>query len=316
MLLEAGGKYLERREIMNIFAQNLKKIYPGLDLSAVRKEQEKYKSVKMCNFKGCNLAFPDSKLLTSHRKSAHVEKKHDHSGKLYTCPNRSCHRRKKSKGFISITALREHQLRMQHWGSGVYHGPDGPTDCELITEEIADELREQAVKAREVLAATNLGSATAGSPEEHDDHEDEPPLANGSISQPQPQPGQHQQQHSMQPQQTYGAPPPQQSLPPPSSQQRQTVVPHGLGPQDMPLLPLLHDPVQQMAAQDHDMLHIDPAIQAQAQQAPHHMQTSYQGQQQMDTNMQAAMLQRYQQLQEEMNNIRAALLQDGIAPMQ
>ncbi|QDS73176.1 hypothetical protein FKW77_002317 [Venturia effusa] len=138
LLTEAGGKYLERREIINIFAQHLRKAYPKLDASQLKKQKEKYEGVKTCNFKGCNLSFPDGKALVKHRKEAHEEKKHDHSSRLYMCPCKTCHRRKKSKGFPSLTALHEHQLRMQHYGPGVFQGPDGvqyvegPSEAQIL----------------------------------------------------------------------------------------------------------------------------------------------------------------------------------------
>lgn len=144
LLIEAGGKYLERREIINIFAQHLKKAYPNLDASQLKKQKEKYEGVKTCNFKGCNLSFSDGKALVKHRKEAHEEKKHDHSSRLYMCPCKTCHRRKKSKGFPSITALHEHQLRMQHYGPGVFQGTDGvqyvegPTEAEILAFQSRD----------------------------------------------------------------------------------------------------------------------------------------------------------------------------------
>jgi hypothetical protein len=134
MLTEAGGKYLERREIINVFTQTLRKAYPGLDVTELKKQQDKYKSMKTCNFKGCNRAFADSKELTAHRKQAHAERRHDHSDKLYTCPCKNCHRRKRSKGFETLNQLREHQLRMQHWGSGIFHGDGGPRTVDAVSE--------------------------------------------------------------------------------------------------------------------------------------------------------------------------------------
>lgn len=134
MLTEAGGKYLERREIINVFTQTLRKAYPGLDVTELKKQQDKYKSMKTCNFKGCNRAFADSKELTAHRKQAHAERRHDHSDKLYTCPCKTCHRRKRSKGFETLNQLREHQIRMQHWGSGIYHGDGGPRPVDAVSE--------------------------------------------------------------------------------------------------------------------------------------------------------------------------------------
>lgn len=51
-----------------------------------------------------------------------MQQKHDHSSKMYTCPKKECHRHKRSKGFATVIALREHMLRMKHWGMAIYHG--------------------------------------------------------------------------------------------------------------------------------------------------------------------------------------------------
>ena len=134
LLLEGGGKYLERREILNVFTQTLRKAYPSIDPQAIKEAKDKYQGMKTCNFKGCNMAFPDSKALTQHRKTDHEEKKHDHSDKLYTCPNKQCHRRKRSKGFSTVQQLREHQTRMKHFGQGVFHGEDGTQAVQAVIE--------------------------------------------------------------------------------------------------------------------------------------------------------------------------------------
>ncbi|KAE9977990.1 hypothetical protein BLS_000987 [Venturia inaequalis] len=166
LLTEAGGRYLERREIINIFAQHLKKAYPNLDASQLKKQKEKYEGVKTCNFKGCNLSFSDGKALVKHRKEAHEEKKHDHSGRLYMCPCKTCHRRKKSKGFPSSTALHEHQLRMQHYGPGVFQGQDGvqyiegPTEAEILAFQSRD-------GARNAADRTSPGAHEDASPPQH-----------------------------------------------------------------------------------------------------------------------------------------------------
>lgn len=152
MLTEAGGKYLERREIINVFTQTLRKAYPGLDVTELKKQQDKYKSMKTCNFKGCNRAFTDSKELTAHRKQAHAERRHDHSDKLYTCPCKTCHRRKRSKGFETLNQLREHQIRMQHWGSGVYHGDGGPRPVDAVSESDRLTISTQAEQASSITA--------------------------------------------------------------------------------------------------------------------------------------------------------------------
>lgn len=157
MLNEAGGKYLERREVMNIITQNLRKLYPGIDISVIKKEQEKYKSMKMCNYKGCNMSFSDYKSLLAHRKTAHVgaERTQNYSHRKYTCPQKGCHRKKKSKGLVSITSLREHQIKLKHWGSGTFHTDDGPQLCPEVTEH-------------DRLDNAQEGDAHAGALEDHD----------------------------------------------------------------------------------------------------------------------------------------------------
>jgi hypothetical protein len=117
ILRDAGGLYLSRQEVQNITNSALKKAYPGQDVSAVKKQMDKYKNYTTCNFKGCNAAaFPDIKALMDHRKQTHGLKSHDHSDKLYACPDKGCWRRKKSKGFATLLGLEEH-VREKH-GSG------------------------------------------------------------------------------------------------------------------------------------------------------------------------------------------------------
>ncbi|KAF2263319.1 hypothetical protein CC78DRAFT_545050 [Lojkania enalia] len=114
MLKDAGGLYLSRQEVQNILNGALKKAYPGQDISEVKKQMDKYRNYATCNFKGCNApAFPDIKALMDHRKAVHGLKNHDHSDKLYACPERSCWRRKKSKGFATLLGLEEH-MRDKH----------------------------------------------------------------------------------------------------------------------------------------------------------------------------------------------------------
>jgi hypothetical protein len=136
MLNEAGGRYLERREVMNIITQNLRKLYPGIDISVIKKEQEKYKAIKMCNAKGCNMSFTDYKSLLAHRKAAHADaqRTQNYSHRKYTCPQKGCHRKKKSKGLVSITSLREHQIKLKHYGQGTFHSPNGPELMPEVTE--------------------------------------------------------------------------------------------------------------------------------------------------------------------------------------
>ncbi|KAF2182357.1 hypothetical protein K469DRAFT_586563 [Zopfia rhizophila CBS 207.26] len=114
VLKDAGGLYLSRQEVQNILNGALKKAYPGQDISEVKKQMDKYKNYTTCNFKGCNApAFLDIKALMDHRKSVHGLKSHDHSDKLYACPDKSCWRRKKSKGFATLLGLEEH-MREKH----------------------------------------------------------------------------------------------------------------------------------------------------------------------------------------------------------
>jgi hypothetical protein len=297
MLSEAGGKYLERREIMNIFAQNMKKAYPGLEISDVKKEQEKYKAVKMCNFKGCNLAFPDHKALTAHRKLAHVEKRHDHSEKLYTCPNRQCHRRKKSKGFVSMAGLKEHQIRMHHWGTGDYLGDDGPRDCEPVLQ--ADYPTDVAEGENHTIMSPTLPQLQL-----QPRHPLALPLPHSHI-----QPSHLQQNHL---------------------QHHQPQLISQLPNPEIPLLPLLHSPRAQMSQPpDRHLLHIDPAMQPtpqpqqqQQQGQAHQIHPALQSgglvqqQQQQQSGLandivtvqqRQAMLDRYNALQQEMEALRGAL---------
>lgn len=51
-----------------------------------------------------------------HRKAVHGLKSHDHSDKVYACPDKSCWRRKKSKGFATLLGLEDH-MREKH-GNG------------------------------------------------------------------------------------------------------------------------------------------------------------------------------------------------------
>jgi hypothetical protein len=279
MLNEAGGKYLERREIMNVFSQHLRKSYPGLDMTTVKREQEKYKAVKMCNFKGCNMAFPDAKALAAHRKTAHTEKKHDHSSKMYTCPCKGCHRKKRSKGFVSMTALREHQIKMEHWGAGMFHGEEGPTPCPIVTEEDAQRQMEEA-------------QAEAGASEA-----ETAALLQAQLSQ---------QDGATQPQ-----PMPTSSPYPPQA------IPHHATPQheaDIRMLPMLHqaEAALQQESSAH-ILHIDPAMQPQtaqpaaAAQVHPAFQPGMQSNQPMNDSMRQDLMDRYLKLQQEMNEVRGAL---------
>jgi hypothetical protein len=175
MLNEAGGRYLERREVMNIITQNLRKLYPGIDISVIKREQEKYKAVKMCNAKGCNQSFSDYKSLLAHRKNAHIglEKTQNYSHRKYTCPQKGCHRKKKSKGLVSVTSLREHQIKLKHYGQGTFHSPDGPVLCEEVTEnDTLEGLRAQ--RLADTSSGANMDDTIIDDDDSQDDDDMEP----------------------------------------------------------------------------------------------------------------------------------------------
>ena len=277
MLTEAGGKYLERREIMNIFSQHLRKLYPGIDVSAIKKEQDKYKSMKTCNAKGCNRSFPDGKALMAHRKLDHPvgeNRRHDHAHRQYTCPTKGCHRKKKSKGFPSLFALREHQVKMEHWGSGMFHGEDGPAPCQSVNAGDTFEEIQADAGAMEMDQAADSVTASAQQGEQ-----------SNLASQHDGSPGGDQAQLSV----------PQQPLPNP----------------DHSLLPLIAQGVSQMAAQA-AMVPIDPAMHSQPQtqhqnQAAGHSGLPQGGSLEDELQRRQAMLERYQALEDEMNQLRGQL---------
>src|ERR1700753_2716497 len=234
MLNEAGGRYLERREVMNIITQNLRKLYPGIDISVIKKEQEKYQAIKMCNAKGCNMSFSDYKSLLAHRKTAHAgaERTQNYSHRKYTCPQKGCHRKKKSKGLVSITSLREHQIKLKHWGQGTFHGENGP---ELMPEVTENDTLESIQEENQALAGADSSAAIMAASDD-DDNMDEPP----SPSQPPPS-HLHMQSQAQQAQQSMG---------------------------HEALLPLIQATASM--ASNESILHIDPAMQPQprASQTP------------------------------------------------
>ncbi|KAF2473551.1 uncharacterized protein BDR25DRAFT_123822 [Lindgomyces ingoldianus] len=138
-LKDAGGLYLSRQEVQNILNGALKKAYPGQDISEVKKQMDKYKNYTTCNFKGCNApAFPDIKTLMEHRRSVHGLKSHDHSDKVYSCPDKGCWRRKKSKGFATLLGLEEH-VREKHGSGSQIQGMQGQGDG-LLDPILANQL--------------------------------------------------------------------------------------------------------------------------------------------------------------------------------
>ncbi|KAJ9669449.1 hypothetical protein H2201_000316 [Coniosporium apollinis] len=118
MLREAGGRHINRQEVSNIKVGALKKAYPGQDISEVRKQMDKYKNLHVCSWKGCEVPpFETLRELLDHRKEMHGNLTHDHSHKHYVCPEKTCWRHKKSKGFSTFEGLNDH-LRKHH-GSAV-----------------------------------------------------------------------------------------------------------------------------------------------------------------------------------------------------
>jgi len=285
MLTEAGGRFLERREIMNIFSQNLRKLYPGIDVSAIKKEQDKYKSMRTCNYKGCNRSFVDGKTLMAHRKADHPpdSRKADNTHRKYTCPTKGCHRKKKSKGFPTLLALREHQVKMEHWGSGMHHGEDGVTPCDPVNgPEDVDMDQAEAVDGAHpdetLVHSTNSGPTSASN------------AASAALQQVAEQ------------EQSVSLSVPQQPLP-------QSL------PSDHPLMPLItHGGVTGVsvvpASQDPNFMPIDPAMQ---ETRPHHGVSAGLPPSMPDTPMSSdpeqrqAMFERYQQLQDEMTRLRGIL---------
>ncbi|KAF2795037.1 hypothetical protein K505DRAFT_18760 [Melanomma pulvis-pyrius CBS 109.77] len=139
ILRDAGGLYLSRQEVQNILNSALKKAYPGQDVSEVKKQMDKYKNYTTCNFKGCNApAFRDIKVLMDHRKQVHGLKSHDHSDKVYACPDKGCWRRKKSKGFATLLGLEEH-LRDKH-GSGLQAAGLETSDGDILDPIMTNQL--------------------------------------------------------------------------------------------------------------------------------------------------------------------------------
>jgi hypothetical protein len=108
-ILDAGGLHICRQEVQNILNGALRRAHPGQDVAFVKKQMDKYKKYITCTNKGCNAsAFPDIRALMEHRKQVHGLRTHDHSDKLYGCPDKTCWRKKKSKGFSTLLSLEEH----------------------------------------------------------------------------------------------------------------------------------------------------------------------------------------------------------------
>jgi hypothetical protein len=183
LLKEAGGLYLSRQEVQNIMNGALKKAYPGQDISevkfvhlssvsrdidpvtmdkaqltATRKQMDKYKTYTTCNFKGCDApAFPDIKSLMDHRKAVHGLKSHDHSDKVYSCPDRSCWRRKKSKGFATLLGLEEHMREKHGNGNGNNLDPNANSNS---TTNGADDMDDDANGESSLMGASGLFDLT------------------------------------------------------------------------------------------------------------------------------------------------------------
>jgi len=142
ILRDAGGLYLTRQEVQNILNGALKKAYPGQDIGEVKRQMDKYRSYTTCNFKGCDAPpFPDIKALMEHRKAVHGLKTHDHSDKLYACPDKTCWRRKKSKGFATLLGLEEH-MRQKHGGASSGIDPSTILEAQAQpSEKVGNELQ-------------------------------------------------------------------------------------------------------------------------------------------------------------------------------
>lgn len=105
-------------------------------LTTCRKQMDKYKNLHVCSWKGCEAPpFETLRELLDHRKEMHGNLTHDHSYKHYVCPEKTCWRHKKSKGFSTFEGLNDH-LRKHHGSAvtpeqaaalGLYKsGGDGP----------------------------------------------------------------------------------------------------------------------------------------------------------------------------------------------
>ncbi|KAF2103297.1 hypothetical protein NA57DRAFT_72273 [Rhizodiscina lignyota] len=133
LLKEAGGQYISRSEISNVMTGALKRAHPGQDPFEIKRQQEKYKSFMTCGVKGCQAPpFSDPKEFKKHRQEAHGFQKHDHSHKI-PCPNKTCGRRKQSRGFVSLTALQEHQRRYHGIEPSATNGAEGGSPEDEIT---------------------------------------------------------------------------------------------------------------------------------------------------------------------------------------
>ena len=136
-----------------------------MTLTLNRRQQAKYKSFMTCSVKGCTAPpFADPKEFKKHRQESHGFQKHDHSHKI-PCPERTCGRRKQSRGFVSQTALDEHMRR--------YHGTDPPTTNGAEAGSPDDDLA--------AALSAEVGDATLDQDEAEDD---DSPDAEGPLSGP------------------------------------------------------------------------------------------------------------------------------------
>jgi len=240
------------------------------------------------------MSFTDYKSLLAHRKTAHIgaERTQNYSHRKYTCPQKGCHRKKKSKGLVSVTSLREHQIKLKHWGRGTFHSPEGPVLCAEITpEDSLDSLHEE--------SQAMGGAVESGDDDESMMGDDEQTLE--SQAQQAASRAQATQMHLQ-------------------SQAQQAQQQQPLGHEA--LLPLIQATASM--ASNEALLHIDPAMQSQprpsqggtlslqssaASLSMPSMQSSLGGMSSQSMSgsildQREAMMERYQQLQAEMESIR------------
>lgn len=118
-----------------------------------------------CSVKGCTAPpFADPKEFKKHRQESHGFQKHDHSHKI-PCPDRTCGRRKQSRGFVSQTALEEHMRR--------YHGTDLPTTNGAEAGSPDDDLA--------AALSAEVGDATI---DQDEDEDEDSPAPEGPLSGP------------------------------------------------------------------------------------------------------------------------------------
>jgi hypothetical protein len=154
LLEQAGGLCINRQEVQNVLNAAQRRAHPGQDPSFVKKQMDKYRKLITCTAKGCNAPpFPDNRALMDHRRRDHGLRTHDHSDKLYGCPEKTCWRRKKSKGFSTLLGLEDHVKKRHPERIGPHgldlnlaevsmsqspEGDEGDPDSDAMEAEIRD----------------------------------------------------------------------------------------------------------------------------------------------------------------------------------